>query len=167
MIINQQLVKQIKEYFNLNIYETKVWLALLGKGIASAGEVADISGVPRSRTYDVLESLEKRGFAMMKLGKPVKYIAIKPNVIIEKLKTNAMKNADEKLKSLSKLKSTKEYSELEQLYHVGIQPVKHEDLLGAIKGKATIYSHIKEVLENHIIISGAEEFINKVVSWTK
>ena len=75
MINKQELVKKIKEYFNLNIYETKVWLALLSKGVASAGEVAELSGVPRSRTYDVLESLEKQGFAMMKLGKPVKYIS--------------------------------------------------------------------------------------------
>ena len=56
MIIKQELVKRIKEYFNLNIYETKVWIALLSKGIASAGEIASISGVPRSRTYDVWES---------------------------------------------------------------------------------------------------------------
>ena len=148
MIINPQLVKQIKEYFNLNIYETKVWLALLGKGVASAGEVAELSGVPRSRTYDVLESLEKAGFAVMKLGKPVKYIAVKPNVIIEKLKSNTLKNADDKLKVLSKLKQTKEYSELEQLYNVGIQPVRQEDISGAIKGKSTIYNHIKEILES-------------------
>jgi len=148
MIINPQLVKQIKEYFNLNIYETKVWLALLGKGVASAGEVAELSEVPRSRTYDVLESLEKSGFAVMKLGKPVKYIAVKPNVIIEKLKSNTLRNADEKLKILSKLKQTKEYSELEQLYNVGIQPVRQEDISGAIKGKSTIYNHIKEILES-------------------
>jgi len=148
MIINPQLVRQVKEYFNLNIYETKVWLALLGRGVASAGEIAELSGVPRSRTYDVLESLEKAGFAVMKLGKPVKYIAIKPNMIIEKLKTNTLKNADEKIKVLAKLKETKEYSELEQLYTVGIEPVKHEDISGALKGKSTIYNHIKEILEN-------------------
>ena len=100
MIIKQELVKKIRDYFNLNIYETKVWLALLGKGVASAGEIAELSGVPRSRTYDVLESLEKTGFAVMKLGKPVKYIAVKPNIIIEKLKTNTLKNADEKVKIL-------------------------------------------------------------------
>ena len=68
MLIKQELVNQIKDHFNLNIYETKVWIALLGKGIASAGEIAEISGVPRSRTYDVLESLEKRGFTILKLG---------------------------------------------------------------------------------------------------
>jgi len=148
MIIKQDLIRKIKEYFNLNIYETKVWLALLGKGVASAGEIAEISRVPRSRTYDVLESLEKRGFTIMKLGKPVKYIAIKPHIIIEKLKTNAVKDADEKVKTLLKLKETAEYSELQELYDVGIQPVKQEDISGSIKGKSTIYNHIKEILEN-------------------
>ena len=74
MITQKELVNKLKDYFDLNVYETKVWLALLSKGIAAAGEVADISGVPRSRAYDVLESLEKKGFALTKLGKPVKYI---------------------------------------------------------------------------------------------
>lgn len=60
MIIKQELVKRIKDHFDLNIYETKVWLALLSKGVVSAGETAELSGVPRSRTYDVLESLAKK-----------------------------------------------------------------------------------------------------------
>ena len=88
MLVKTDLVNRIKDYFDLNIYETKVWLALLGKGVASAGEVAELSRVPRSRTYDVLESLEKKGFAIIKLGKPVKYIGVKPNLILEKLKNN-------------------------------------------------------------------------------
>jgi len=148
MIIKQELVKQIKEHFNLNIYETKVWMALLGKGIASAGEISEISEVPRSRTYDVLESLEKQGFAIMKLGKPVKYIAVKPAIILDKLKSNAERTADEKIKTISKLKETTEYIELEQLYKNGIQPIKQEEISGAIKGKSTIYNHIKELLES-------------------
>jgi HTH-type transcriptional regulator, sugar sensing transcriptional regulator len=165
MIIKQELVNKIKEYFNLNIYETKVWLALLGKGIASAGEIAESSGVPRSRTYDVLESLEKQGFTIMKLGKPVKYIAVKPNVILEKLKLNTMKDANEKVDTLLKLKETAEYSELETLYSTGITPVRHEEISGAIKGKSTIYNHIKELLENAkkevIICTTLDEFQQK------
>ena len=165
MIIKQELVNQIKEHFELNIYETKVWLALLGRGVASAGEVAEVSGVPRSRTYDVLESLEKRGFAIMKLGKPVKYIAIKPNIIIEKLKLNTLKNAEDKIKVILKLKDTNEYKELEQLYNVGIKPIKQEEISGAIKGRLTIYNHIKELLENAkkevIICTSIQEIQNK------
>lgn len=147
MIIKPELVKQIKEHFSLNIYETKVWLALLSKGVASAGEIAEISGVPRSRTYDVLESLEKEGFAIAKLGKPVKYIAVKPTTVVEKLKVNTLKKAEENIKTLANLKETKEYSELEDLYKTGIEPVKHNNVSGAIKGKANIFNHLKELLD--------------------
>ena len=94
MIVNQELVKRIKDYFGLNIYETKVWLALLSKGIISAGETAELSGVPRSRTYDVLESLEKQGFAIAKIGKPTKYIAVKPTVVLEKLKRKELQKTE-------------------------------------------------------------------------
>jgi sugar-specific transcriptional regulator TrmB len=161
MILKPELVKKIRAYFDLNIYETKVWLALLSKGISSAGDIAEMSGVPRSRTYDVLESLEKQGFALAKIGKPVKYIAVRPEVVIEKLKSNISKNADERVKMLGELKGTKEYSELEQLHKVGIVPIKHSDMSGAIKGKANIYSHAREMLENSekeaVICMSAEE----------
>jgi sugar-specific transcriptional regulator TrmB len=151
MIVKQDLVKKIKEYFNLNIYETKVWLALLSKGIVSAGETAELSGVPRSRTYDVLESLEKRGFAIVKLGKPVKYIAVEPSTIVEKMKSNVMTEAQERVVTLSNLKETQEYTELEQLHKTGLAPIKSEDISGFLKGKPNVTSKIREM------ITGAEK----------
>ena len=143
-----ELIKRIKDYFNLNIYETKVWLALVSKSIASAGEIAEISGVPRSRTYDVLESLEKNGFAIQKVGKPAKYIAVKPLAVLEKLKTKVMQNADEKLKVLETLKETREYEELESLHNSSIAQVKREEISGAITGRTNILSHAKSLIEN-------------------
>ncbi len=164
MIIKPELVRNIKNYFSLNIYETKVWLALLGKGIASAGEIAEVSGVPRSRTYDVLESLEKEGFAISKIGKPVKYIAVKPTTVIEKIKSNINTQSKERLENLSKLKTTEEYTEIEDLYKTGIKPIKHEDLSGAIKGKSNLFNHIKELAESankEVIISTSTHEINE------
>ena len=146
MIVKQELVNKIKDYFDLNIYETKVWLALLGKGIASAGEVSTISGVPRSRTYDVLESLEKKGFAIEKLGKPVKYIGIKPNMILEKLKNNVRKDSEDRIQDLLKIRETKEYTELESLYREGVNPVKREDISASLKGKSNIPHYIREII---------------------
>jgi len=148
MIVNQELVKKIKNYFDLNIYETKVWLALLSKGIASAGEIAELSSVPRSRTYDVLEGLEKQGFVIAKLGKPTKYIAIKPTVVLETLKKRTIQSADEKVKVLDKLKGTREYVELESLHNSSINLVKREDISGSIKGRTNILSYAREILEN-------------------
>jgi len=148
MLVKQDLINKIKDYFDLNIYETKVWLALLGKGIASAGQIADISMVPRSRTYDVLESLEKKGFAIVKLGKPVKYIGVKPHIILEKLKNNVRKDAEEKVKTLSKVKETEEFVKLEELYKGSIDPVKREDISAAIRGRSNISTYLKEIMQN-------------------
>lgn len=165
MIVRQELVKRIKEYFDLNIYETKVWLALLTKGIASAGEVAELSGVPRSRTYDVLESLEKRGFAITKIGKPVKYIAVKPTEVVEKMKSFVMQEAQDKVKTLSELKATSEYTELEQLHNTGIAPIKSHEITGAIKGRANVLTRVRELLEkaqNEVFIcTSAPDFEDK------
>jgi len=147
-MIKQELVKRIKEYFNLNIYETKVWIALLSKGIASAGEIATISGVPRSRTYDVLESLEKRGFAIVKIGKPVKYIAVKPIEVLEKMKSNTLQQAQEKVKNLSTLKETIEYEELEKLHKTGISPIKTHEITGSLRGRSNIVSRLRELIQN-------------------
>ncbi len=165
MLVKQELINKIKDYFGLNVYETKVWLALLSKGVASAGEVAEISRVPRSRTYDVLESLEKRGFAIVKLGKPVKYLGVKPDMILDKLKNGVKTEADEKVISLSKIKSTSEFEQLEELYKEGIEPVKREELSAALKGKSNISGYLRDILQNAtkevIICTNADEVASK------
>ncbi len=155
MILKPETVKKVKEHFDLNIYETKVWLALLSKGVVTAGETAEISGVPRSRTYDVLESLTKRGFAIIKVGKPVKYIAVEPKTVLERMQTNVMNHANEKVTNLSNLKGTSEYEELVTLHRDGISPIKLEDLSGHIKGRSNILSKLKEMIgsaEKEILI---------------
>ena len=148
MIVKQDLIKKLKGYFDLSIYETKIWIALLSKGISSAGEVAELSGVPRSRTYDVLESLEKRGFVIQKLGKPIKYIAVKPEIVIEKLKNNTTSYAEEKINTLSNLKDTIEYKELEELHKKGFEPIKNQELSTSIKGRSNLYIQMKNIMEN-------------------
>jgi sugar-specific transcriptional regulator TrmB len=166
MLIRQDMMNKIKDYFELNTYETKVWLALLGKGVASAGQIAQISRVPRSRTYDVLEGLEKKGFAIVKLGKPVKYIGVKPQVIIEKLKNNVKRDAQERIKSLGKVKETEEFEKLQKLYDEGINPIKREDISAAIKGRSNISNYLKEILqeakEEVIICTNASDMLSKI-----
>lgn len=141
------LIKKIKHHFDLNIYESKVWLALINKNMATVGEIAEASGVPRSRVYDVLESLEKRGFAMIKLGKPIKYMSVKPSVVIEHMKNNMLRDAEEKVTTLSKLRENPEYQEIELLYSKGIKPVQPEELSSAVRGRQNIYSQLRTLLE--------------------
>ena len=63
MIVKEEFLSKLRRYFALNLYEVKIWTALLSRGVSTAGELSDIANVPRSRSYDVLESLEKKGFA--------------------------------------------------------------------------------------------------------
>ncbi|MFA5019651.1 MAG: helix-turn-helix domain-containing protein [Candidatus Pacearchaeota archaeon] len=144
--LRAELVNKVKNYFGLNIYETKVWLALLQKGVASAGEIADISGVPRSRTYDVLEGLEKQGFAVQKIGKPVKYLAVRPTAVIEKLKKKTTETMNEKIDLLSNIKSTKEYEELELLHSSKTEMIKKQDISATLRGRTNIHGQIADLI---------------------
>ncbi len=148
MANRQDLIKKVKYHFALNIYESKVWVALISKSIASVGEIAEMSGVPRSRVYDVLESLEKKGFAVAKLGKPVKFIAVKPGVVLERMKNNLMKEANERVNGLANIRNSIDYKELESLYTTGIKPIQVEDLTSSIKGRSNIYAHMKDIISN-------------------
>lgn len=147
MLVKQELISKIRDYFSLNIYETKVWLALLGKGIASAGEVASISRVPRSRTYDVLESLEKKGFAIAKLGKPAKYIGIKPKIILEKLKNNIKKNSEEKILRLLNVRKSEEFAKLEEIYKGATNSIKRDNVSAALKGRSNVSNYLREMIK--------------------
>ncbi len=161
MILAQELINRIKDHFDLNLYETKVWLALLSKGVASVGEVATLSRVPRSRTYDVLESLEKKGFAIIRMGKPVKYLGVKPQIILERIKTEIRKTAEERVNDLSKIKETEEFIKLDELYRQGINPVKREDISASLRGKSNISNFLKEIIKNAkkeaVICTNADE----------
>lgn len=165
MIVKQEVLSKIRNNFNLNVYEAKVWIALLSRGIASAGEVAELSDVPRSRTYDVLESLEKRGFAFEKIGKPIRFIAIKPSVIIERIRNDLMDDAKERVELISNLKDSEDYKQLELLYKRGIIPIKVEELSGSLKGKRNIKAHLKGIIsqanKSVILVSDAYSMKNK------
>ncbi len=166
MLVKPELVSKIKDYFDLNIYETKVWLALLSKGVASAGEIAKLSRVPRSRTYDVLETLEKKGFAIEKLGKPIMYMGVKPQGILERLKNSVRKDAEERIDFLSNIKGTEEFTALEEMYNKSTEPIHKEELPLSLKGKSAISSYIKEILNKAnkevIICHDAEDIKSKL-----
>lgn len=142
MIVKEEFLSRLRKIFDLNLYEVKVWTALLSRGTSTAGELSSISDVPRSRTYDILESLEKKGFIIMKLGKPIKFVALKPEEVIERVKKNLVVSAKEKSKRLEKLKGDEVLEELTGLFSEGIKYVEPADLSGALKSRQNIYNHL-------------------------
>jgi HTH-type transcriptional regulator, sugar sensing transcriptional regulator len=148
MIVNAEFLSRLRKIFDLNLYEVKVWTSLLSRGISTAGELSNISDVPRSRTYDILESLEKKGFIVMKLGKPIKFIALKPDEVVDRVKRNMVINAQEKAKRLEQLKGDEILIELSGLYDNGIKFVEPADLSGSLKGRQNVYNHLDMIIKN-------------------
>src|SRR3989344_4561325 len=148
MIVKENFLTKLRQTFNLNIYEVKIWTALLSRGVSTAGELSDISEVPRSRSYDVLESLEKKGFVMMKLGKPIKYIAVKPEDVVKRIKKNVEDSLSRKIKQLDDVKGTPFYDELQKLHTTGIKFVEPSDFTGSFRGRDNIYHKLNTMLEN-------------------
>jgi HTH-type transcriptional regulator, sugar sensing transcriptional regulator len=148
MIVKEEFLSRLRKIFDLNLYEVKVWTALISRGISTAGELSNISDVPRSRTYDILETLEKKGFIVMKLGKPIKFVALKPEEVIERVKKNLVKSADEKSKRLERLKGEDILEELNSLFTQGVKFVEPADLSGSVKGRQNVYNHLDMMIRD-------------------
>lgn len=147
MIVKEEFLNKLRQFFSLNLYEVKIWTALLSRGISTAGELSEIGNVPRSRAYDILESLEKKGFVVMKLGKPIKYLAVEPAEVVERAKKLVREDADDQVKKLEEMKSTDVLKELELLHKQGIEFIEPTDLSGAIRGRHNVYSHMETMLK--------------------
>ena len=148
MIVKEEFLSKLRRYFGLNLYEVKIWAALLSRGVSTAGELSDIANVPRSRSYDVLESLEKKGFVVMKLGKPIKYIAVQPTEVVERVKKNMRTDAEERVKRLEELKGTEVLQELNALHSQGVELIEPADLSGSLRGRHNLYNHLELTIRN-------------------
>jgi sugar-specific transcriptional regulator TrmB len=164
MIIKDEFLSQLRKIFDLNLYEARVWTALLSRGVSTAGELSNISEVPRSRTYDILESLEKKGFIVMKMGKPIKFVALKPEEVVERVKRNLVVNAQEKSKRLEELKKDTVLDELSSLFDNGVKFVEPSDLSGSLRGRQNMYNHLDMMIraaEKSVTIATTAEGLNR------
>jgi sugar-specific transcriptional regulator TrmB len=164
MIVKDEFLSRLRKIFDLNLYEVKVWAALLSRGTSTAGELSNISDVPRSRTYDILESLEKKGFILMKLGKPIKFVALNPEEVVERVKKNLLTYARERTERLENLKDDEVLGELNSIFTKGIKFVEPSDLSGSLRGRQNLYNHLDMMIrdaEKTVTIVTTKEGMNR------
>ncbi|MFH1510101.1 MAG: helix-turn-helix domain-containing protein [Candidatus Woesearchaeota archaeon] len=147
MIVQKDFLNKLRD-FGLNTYESKLWTALLSRGISTAGELSDIANVPRSRSYDVLESLEKKGFIVMKLGKPIKYIAVQPSEVVERVKKRIKEDSEKQSLIIDQLRGSEILGELNLLHSQGIELIDPADMSGVLKGRSNLYNHLESMVNN-------------------
>lgn len=66
-------------------YEASAYVALTRRGQATGAEVARLAELPRQRVYDVLGSLVGRGLAVETPGRPTRYSAAPPDLVLGQL----------------------------------------------------------------------------------
>jgi len=147
MVATTEVLDTLKS-IGLNLYERKIFVALLAKGIATAAEVSEIAGVPRSRSYDILESLAEKGFVVVQPSKPIKYVALKPSEALERTKENLKKKHDDMIARIDKLKGSKVLEELEEIYSRGFNLVRPSEMTGTLKGKFIINRQLRSIFRD-------------------
>lgn len=160
MVQEKVMLEALKNAMKLNSYEAKIYTALLSRGISSASELADISKVPRSRCYDVLEGLEKKGFVFMKIGKPIKYIAIEPEEVLETIKKQTKIEENRMISLMDSVKETEMFNELKDLYTNGVSYVNNNEISTSIVGRQNINLFLKDMLgraSRNILIHTTEQ----------
>ncbi len=141
MVASQETLDKLED-IGLNMYERKIYAALLGRGVSTAGELSEMTNVPRSRAYDVLESLAEKGFVVIKSSKPMEYVSIPPREAIENIKKQHRRNLQEKLNRLESFKESDAVEELENLYDQGVELVEPSEMSGSLKGSHQISQHL-------------------------
>ncbi|MCS7144190.1 MAG: helix-turn-helix domain-containing protein [Archaeoglobaceae archaeon] len=138
-------VIEVMKSFGLSDYEARALATLISKGVLSAREIAELSGIPRTSVYDVMNNLKAKGF-VEEFGKPVKFKAVSKDEIILMISKKTAENLELLREELSKLRE--EEVEIVKLYRGKTVLEKLEEfVLSSKKEIVALISFIKPELK--------------------
>lgn len=124
-------------------YEARAYLALCKLQPATAYEVSKLAGLPKANAYMVLESLSKKEAAQPISENPVRYVAVAPGVLFERIATSTAKRCAKIIETIP----------------VAAQSDEH-DYVWSISGKDAISAKIEAMIDgarSHVWIKAAEQ----------
>jgi sugar-specific transcriptional regulator TrmB len=147
MVVSQQILDALKQ-IGLNLYERKLWVALLSRGTSTAGELSSLAKVPHSRTYDVLESLAEKGFVMIQTSKPLKYVATTPNEALERVKKKIKEDTDITIERIAQFQKSSALKELERVFKKGFEMIEPGEMTGSLRGRNALHQQLETCFKN-------------------
>jgi len=135
-VLSQDARKVLRE-LGLTDYETRAYIALLERGVLTASLVSENAGVPYSKVYETLTSLECKGWIEIKQGRPGRYY---PKAPFEALAT-AKLQLEEKLKMWEKTVS----SELQPFYEK--REIREKPDIWILRGEFSTITKLREMLD--------------------
>ena len=152
--MNLKHLNEIFSYIDLVPGEIKVYMALLQKKKCSPSEVAKISGLKRTKVYDLLTSLEKKGACILLQSTQKTYEPVDPALLMEKVR---------KRLSLVTVNINEISEELSRMYEDPYDSSDTVDYVELISDPILILNrnnNLIESAENEILISSASESIS-------
>ena len=133
--VSERARKALQE-LGLTEYETRAYLALVERGPMTASELSEIAQVPYSKVYEILGSLEQKGFIMiLHGGRPARYAAKSPATALEALRLSVEKRMKEREEII--------LNELMPIYEK--RGEKERPDIWILRGETSIVDKVKEV----------------------
>jgi len=137
LTISDKARRSLQE-FGLTDYEIRSYTSLLEIGPATASELSQASDVPYSKIYEVLGSLEKKGWIEMEHGRPSKYYPKPPSVALEITKSQ--------LENSLKTNEGIVLDELQPIYEK--KGVRERPDIWIVRGNLNVLAKIRETVEH-------------------
>lgn len=106
----------------LSKYEAAAYETLLRTGTVTASDVAEAAEIPKSRVYDVLDTLETKGFVVVQPGRPKKFGPVSPDVATEQFQKYRERQHEAELDEIADLSE----SLIEEVGEVQGDEARHE-----------------------------------------
>jgi len=149
--ISERTKKALQD-LGLTEYETRAYVALLQKRSMTAGEISEIAPVPYSKVYEVLGSLERKGWVETESGRPSKYYPRSP---LDALEATRLRR-----ERLLKASETQILGELTPIFDK--RESRERPDIWIVRGEFNIMSKIRETVEK-----SAKEILVAVPKFTK
>lgn len=135
MSISEKAWRSLKD-LGLTHYEIKAYAALLARGPMQASAISREADVPYSKIYEVLVSLEKKGWLDVDHDRPAKYYSKSPSMALETVKT--------KMESDIRRNETQIMGELQPLFNS--KDTRESQNIWIIRGEFNILARIRQTL---------------------
>jgi sugar-specific transcriptional regulator TrmB len=129
---------RILRQMGLTEYETRIYLAALEIGATTARRLSEHANVPYSKIYQVLNSLEEKGWVQAQTGRPRRYYPKPPVEALEATKIRLENMMRDWEKSIS--------AELQPLYDK--MEIREKPEIWILRGEFNTIAKIREMTEN-------------------
>ena len=127
----------------LTMYEAQAYLTLISLISSTASEVAEKSGIPRSKIYDVLKGLTKKNFIDVEDGRPLTYNVKSPVEVLGREKEKIDTKIDDTITRLTNIYEngmTQVQAPIWRIY--GVEKIINQEVEIITKSKTSINMRI-------------------------